>query len=143
MRGPPKAVAVLGGILLLLLILTAVNSTRKGYLTWFIKVPNALILVNGIPVKGWLHSTREGRVMFFTRADADKPVTYDLVFTPSGEKYVAGCGTWVALRLPAIPVGDVNPACLFAGGHGGRNLNKKDRFVSFTADDGAELEAHW
>ena len=142
-KSPLKAAAVVASIALLLLSFAAIDSTRKGYLVWFARIPSAAISINGKPAKGWLHGTRDGQTMFFTRADSDKPVTYDLIFTSGEKNFVVACGTWVAPQLPFIAVGDVNPPCFFVGGHGGRNLNKGERFVSFVTDDGARLEADW
>lgn len=143
MRWLFKAAATFAGIVLAFLGCAMTYSTVKGYTVWFGRVSRAVITAEGKQIRGWLHSTRDGQVMFFTRADSNKPATYDLVFAPGGRNYVIGCGKWVAPRLPFIPVGDVGPPCLFGDGHGGSNLSRAERSVSFVADDGAKLEAHW
>ena len=71
-------------------------------------VNQPVITVDGKQTKGRLHKARDGRVVFFTRNDADRPETYDLVFTDGGNAYVMSCGTWTAPHLPVFPVGDVN-----------------------------------
>jgi hypothetical protein len=59
-------------------------STAKGYTVWFLKIPNAIITVNGAQSKGWLQKANNGGTMFFTRADSIKSETYDVVFAPDG-----------------------------------------------------------
>jgi hypothetical protein len=137
-----RTAALIVGALLVFLAYAMIYSTAKGYTAWFFRIPDAVITVNGTRAKGWLHSASNGRAIFLTRADRAKHETYDLVFGPDGKGLVLSCGNWVAPRLPLIPVGDVNPPCFFEGS-GGHNLTKGLRSVTFEANDGARLEAHW
>ena len=117
-------------------------STAKGYTSWFFRVRHPVITVNGIRSEGWLHRTRDGNGIFLTEHGSGRRVTYDLVFTESGSRYVFSCGTWVAPRWPAIPVGDLNPPCLVLG-YAGHSLKRETNAVSFTTLDGRKLQAHW
>lgn len=128
--------------LLAFAVLALTYSTSKGYTQWFFRVRHAAVMVNGMPSGGWLHRTHDGNGMFFTEHRSDRSVTYDLVFTDSGNSYVFSCGTWVAPRWPAIPVGDVNPPC-FLMGSAGQKLIRGINFVSFTTLDGRKLQADW
>jgi hypothetical protein len=143
MRLSFKIASVVLAFLFAFLAYTMIYSTAKSYTVWFHRFPHAVMTADGRQIKGWLHSTRDHRAFFFTRADSDKPFTYDLAIAPSGSRSVLGCGTWVAPRFPVIPVGDVDPPCLSRGGGGGRNLTTGERSVSFVASDGVRLEAHW
>jgi hypothetical protein len=137
-----RIVALLAGALLIFVALAMVYSTVKGYTAWFFRIPGAIFTVNGARAKGWLHRARNGRAAFFTVAYPTKSETYDLVFGSDGKGQVLGCGTWVAPRLPVIPIGDVIPPC-FLEGTAGRNLTKELRSVAFITKDGAKLEARW
>jgi hypothetical protein len=144
MRRSFKAATTAVALVLAFLAFCLAYSTLKGYTTWFAWIPQAVITADGKSIKGWLHGTRDHRALFFTRADSDRPFTYDLSFAPGGNGAILGCGSWVAPRVPLIPIGDVNPPCLStAGGGGGHNLMRGQRSVSFVANDGVKLEAHW
>lgn len=134
--------AITAGALFVLVVLPGIYSTARGYTVWFFRVSNPVITVDGKQTKGWLHKAHNGRVMFFTRNDGDRPETYDLVFTDNGNGYVLSCGRWIAPRLPVFPVGDVNPPCFFEG-TAGRDLTGGPRSVAFTAADGKRFEARW
>jgi hypothetical protein len=95
-----RTAALLAGALLIFFALAMVYSTAKGYTAWFLRIPDAVITVNGARAKGWLHSSRNGRAIFFTLGDPAKPETYDLIFGPNGKGQVLGCGTWVARGCP-------------------------------------------
>src|SRR5437660_7988915 len=99
MKISARTTAVIAGALLILVVLAMAYSTAKGYTVWFLRIPNAVITVNGAQTKGWLHKANDGSTMFFTRADS-KSETYDLVFARDGNGQVLSCGTWVASRLP-------------------------------------------
>lgn len=135
-------IAVGAGAFLILVVLPGIYSTARGYTVWFFRLSNPIITVDGRQAKGWLHKTHDGRVMFFTRNDGDRPETYDLVFTDNGNGYVLSCGRWIAPRLPVFPVGDVNPPCFFEG-KAGWDLKRAPNSVAFTAVDGKRLEARW
>jgi hypothetical protein len=142
MKLPMRTIAGMAGALLIFVVFAMAYSTAKGYTVWYVKLPISIISVNGKQAKGWLHRATNERSMYFTRADSSKPVTYSLVFVDGGNGYVWSCSTWVAPRLPAIPVGDLNPPC-FLEGSAGRNLTRGPRSIAFTTGDGTRLEAHW
>ncbi len=135
MRISARMTAVIAGTLLILVVLAMAYSTARGYTVWFIKIPHAVITVNGRRTNGWLHEANNGNRIFITRSDSSKPETYDLVFAHDGDGRVLSCGVWVASRLPMIPIGDVNPPCFFEGlaGHG---VTKGPRSLAFTTNDG-------
>jgi len=137
-----RGTAAIAGTLFAFVALAMAYSTAKGYTVWFIKIPHAVVTVNGRQTKGWLHEANKGNTIFFTRADSSKRQTYDLVFAHEGNGRVLSCGEWVASRLPLIAIVDVNPPCFFEGsaGHG---LTKGPRSSAFTTNDGARIEAHW
>lgn len=137
-----KTMAFIAISLLAFAALTLAYSTSKGYTQWFFRVRHAAVTVNGMPSEGWLHRTRDGNGMFLTEHRSGRSATYDLVFTDSGNSYVFSCGTWVAPRWPAIPVGDVNPPC-FLMGSAGHSLIRGINSVSFTTLDGRKLQADW
>jgi hypothetical protein len=141
-RSLEATITVFAGVFLVLVVLPGIYSTAMGYTVWFFKISSPVITVDGKQTKGWLHKARDGRVLFFTRKDADRPETYDLVFTDSGNAYVLSCGTWTAPRLPVLPVGDVNPPCFFKGS-AGQNLTRGPNSVAFISIDGKRLEARW
>jgi hypothetical protein len=117
-------------------------STAKGYTAWFFRVWHPVIRVDGICSDGWLHKTRNGKVIFFTEHSSRRSVTYELVLTDSGNGHVLNCGAWVAPRWPTIPIGDVNTPCAFEG-YAGQDLTGGPNSVSFSTLDGRRLEAHW
>jgi hypothetical protein len=132
----------IAGTLFAFVALAMAYSTAKGYTVWFIKIPHAVITVNGRQTTGWLHEAHNGNTIFFTRSDSSKPETYDLVFANEGNGQVLSCGAWVASRLPLIAIGDVNPPCFFEGS-AGRGLTKGPRSIAFTTNEGARVEARW
>jgi len=134
--------AVTASAFLVLVVLPGIYSTARGYTVWFFKISSPIITVDGKPTKGWLHKTHDGRVVFFTRNDTDRPETYDLVLTDNGNGSVLSCDTWTAPRLPVFPVGDVNPPCFFKGS-AGEGLTRGPNSVAFTSIDGKRLEARW
>ena len=141
-RSVKATITVTASAFLVLVVLPGIYSTAKGYTVWFFQIPSPVLTVDGKQTKGWLHKARDGRVVFFIRNDADRPETYDLVFTNSGNAYVMSCGTWTAPRLPVFPVGEVNPPCFFKGS-AGQNSTRGPNSVAFTAIDGKRLEARW
>ena len=137
-----KTIAFIAISLFALAATVVAYSTWKGYTQWFFRARHAVVTVNGMRSEGWLHQTRNGNGMFLTERSSDRNTTYDLVFTDSGDSYVLSCGTWVAPRWPAIPVGDLNPPC-FLMGSAGHDLTRGTNSVSFTTLDGRKLRADW
>ena len=134
--------AAVAGTLFAFVAFAMAYSTAKGYTVWFIRIPHAVVTVDGRQTTGWLHEANEENTIFFTRADSSKAETYDLVFAHEGNGRVLSCGESVASRLPLIAIGDVNPPCFFEGlaGHG---LTRGPRSIALTTNDGTRIEAHW
>jgi hypothetical protein len=78
---------VAASVFLILIVFPETCSAAKGYTVWFFKMSKPIVTVDGKPIRGWLHKTHDGRVVF-TRNDTDKPETYDLVFTDNGNGQV-------------------------------------------------------
>ena len=142
MKASAKTIAFIAISFFAFAAMALAYSTAKGYTSWFFRVRHAVVTVNGTRSEGWLHRTRDGNVMFLTEHSSGRSATYDLVFTDSGNGYGLSCGTWVAPRWPAIPVGDLNPPC-FLLGSAGHNLTRGTNSVSFTTLDGRKLQADW
>ena len=137
-----KAIAFIAISLFAFAAMALAYSTAKGYTSWFVRVWHPIITVNGIRSEGWLHRTRDGNGIFLTEHNSSRSVTYDLIFTDSGNGFVLSCGAWVAPRWPAIPVGDVSPPCSFLG-YAGHSLTRGTNSVSFTTLEGRKLQADW
>jgi hypothetical protein len=119
------------------------------YTAWYFIVPTAHLTVDGRPVHGWLHRGSHAKVLFLTRQVKGKSESYMVGLRDSRPRLVLSCGAWTAPRLPAFPVGDVNPPCLFASSAADspllpdRNLLVGLDSVEFTADDGSRIKATW
>jgi len=137
-----KAMALIVISLCAVATMALAYSSANGYTSWFFRVRHPVITVNGIRTEGWLHRSRNGNGIFFTEHSSGRSVTYDLVFTASGNGHVLNCGTWVAPRWQAIPTGDLSPPCFFLG-YTGQDLTRGLNSVSFSTLDGRRLEAHW
>jgi len=67
------------------------------------------VTVDGIQ-DGYLHTNWSRTAVMITRTDS-KPSQSYLVWL-SESKFMIYCGDWHAPRLPAFPIGDVNPPCM-------------------------------
>ena len=141
-KASAKAIAIIAISLFAFALMALAYSTARGYTSWFFRVWHPVITVNGIRSEGWLQKTRDGNRIFLTEHSSGQSVTYDLVFTDSGNGHVLSCGAWVAPRWPAILIGDVNPPCFFLG-YAGHGLTRGTNSVSFTTLDGRKLQVDW
>jgi hypothetical protein len=122
------------------------------YAVWYFVVPSARLTVDGRPAQGWLHRSSHRGTLFLTRRDRRKAESYMIWIPHDRQGSVVSCGHWTAPRLPAFPIGDVNPPCwtIVASEDpspkpslAARNLAAGINFVEFTADDGSRLRASW
>jgi hypothetical protein len=65
MKSTAKTTALIAGALLIFAVLAIGYSTAKGYTVWFLKIPNAVITVNGTQTKGLLHQANNRGVNVF------------------------------------------------------------------------------
>lgn len=146
------ALRVVGVLTLVLLGLVVAHSIFSPYVAWYFVVPAARLTVNGRAASGSLHRGRSGETLFVTRRDKKQAESYMVSAPHDGRGIVWNCGTWTAPRIPAFPIGDVNPPCLFGAIVEGsdsrarvppRDLTTGNGFVEFTADDGSRIRASW
>jgi len=140
-------------ILLLLVFAIAIgHEIFSSYTTWYFRVPNVRLTVDGKEVQGWLHRGNHGQNMFLTRRDKVKAESYLISLPRDNQRMVWSCGDWTAPRFPVFPIGDVNPPCwTFSIGESSaptptpppRNIAVGTSFVEFTADDGKRIKASW
>jgi hypothetical protein len=123
-------------------------STVHGYTTWWFK-SGGYVAVDGVR-SGYLHSNFEHSAVIVTRADSSPSQSY--LIGLSGRKSLIHCGEWHAPRLPAFPIGDVNPPCSFFSN--GSDMPKADNavfstlvvrpgFVEFYTSQGRKVTASW
>jgi len=103
-----KTAAIL--ILVLLGILITVDIFSP-YAAWYFVVPSARLTVDGRPDQGWLHRGNHRESLFLTRRDRGKAESYLIWIPKDRQESVLSCGHWTAPRLPAFPIGDLNPPC--------------------------------
>jgi hypothetical protein len=144
MKGPTRFAFTLVGFAIFVVAGSFAYSTARGYTSWYFRVPLSEMTVDGKTASGWLHRGNEWQVLFVTRNDAMQPESYMIVI-PQGA--VSSCANWVASRLPAFPIGDVNPPCVILGRIAPegppRNLVSGPNFVEFTADDYSRVKLSW
>jgi len=138
------------GILIFALLL-AVGlgySTAHGYMTWWF-TSSGQVTVDGAP-SGFLHANWQHSAVIVTRTDLRPSQSY--LVGLSGRKSLIHCGDWRAPRLPAFPIGDVNPPCSFFSN--GSELPVADNavlstltarrgFVEFQTEHGKKVTASW
>jgi len=93
----------------LLSVLGLWYSTAHGYTTWWFS-SNSQVTVDGVR-SGFLDANREHSAVIITRTDLRPSQSY--LVGLSGRKSVTHCRDWQAPRLPAFPIGDVDPPCSF------------------------------
>jgi len=123
-------------------------STAHGYMTWWFS-SSSKVAVDGVR-NGFLHVNREHSAVIITRTDLHPSQSY--LVGLSGRKTLIHCGDWQAPRLPAFPIGDVNPPCSFFSN--GSDLPVADKavfstltarpgFVEFQTARGKKVTASW
>lgn len=149
MRRGVKIAAI--SILVLLGIVITVDIFSP-YTVWYFVVPSARLTVDGRPERGWVHRGKHRESLFLTRGDRGKTESYMICIPKDRQGYVLSCGHWTAPRLPAFPIGDLNPPCWTIVASEDptpkpslpvRNLAAGTAFVEFTADDGSRVKASW
>lgn len=126
--------AVLVSILAGLVLASAILSP---YTTWYFLVPNATLTVDGRLTKGWRHRGNHGRTEFLTRINSTGRESYIIWIPGDGRGTVHKCADWTSPRIPAFPIGDVNPPCSWNSSLVSRRLVIGPRSLEFTAEDGA------
>jgi hypothetical protein len=124
-----KVFKAIGGVLVFLVILITfalAYSTKNGFTTWWFWSGGS-VTVDGVR-SGYLHRSWDRAAVIITRTDS-KPSQSYLVWVP-GKKFLIHCGEWHAPRLPAFPIGDVNPPCSVLSN--GSNMPTADNPVDST-----------
>jgi len=140
--------AGVGLFLFALLFASLWYSTAHGYMTWWFS-SSSQVAVDGVR-SGFLHVNSEHSAVIITRTDLRPSQSY--LVGLSGRKSVTHCGNWEAPRLPAFPIGDVNPPCSFFSN--GSDLPVADNavlstltarlgFVEFKTEHGKKVTASW
>src|SRR5205085_6957978 len=93
--------------LALVLAVTLTYSTARGYTSWWFGL-SGRVTVDGVP-NGYMHRIAMNSAVIITRTDLSPRQSY--LVGLSGKKSLIHCGEWHAPRLPAFPIGDVNPPC--------------------------------
>jgi hypothetical protein len=88
------------------LAVSLIYSTANGYTVWYWRNFHAEILVDGHPVLGYIHQSRN-RVLL-TRRDSAKPHSY---FLNLEQYYALDCDSWPAPSFFVVPLGHVNHPC--------------------------------
>jgi hypothetical protein len=119
-------------------------STSHGYMTWWF-TSSSQVAVDGVR-SGFLHVNWGRSAVIITRTDLRPSESY--LVGLSGKKFVTHCGDWQAPRLPAFPIGDTNPPCLFVDLPAADNavsstLTARQGFVEFQTEHGKRVTASW
>jgi len=123
-------------------------STAHGYMTWWFSA-SSQVAVDGVR-RGFLHINRDHSGVIITRTDLRPSQSY--LVGLSGKKSLTHCGDWQAPRLPAFPIGDVNPPCSFftngsdlpvADNAVLSTLTARPGFVEFQTEHGKRVTASW
>jgi hypothetical protein len=123
-------------------------STAHGYMTWWFS-SSSQVVVDGVR-SGFLHVNRDHSRVIITRTDLRPSQSY--LVGLSDKKSLTHCGNWQAPRLPAFPIGDVNPPCSFfsdgsdlplADNAELSTLTARPGFVEFQTEHGKRVTASW
>lgn len=104
--------------------------------------------VNGVR-SGYAHRNRENSAAIVTRVDVYPNQSY-LIWL-GDNKHLTHCGQWHAPRLPAFPIGVVNPPFLLRGDSSMSNaddgvastLMTRPEFIEFYTVKGRKVTASW
>jgi len=135
---------VLTGIVLVLV--SVIYSTVKGYTTWYFRV-NGNVTVDGHKTSGYMHANTARTILLLTRTDGTNPETYQILL--SYGKGINDCGGWNPPRFFPIAIGDVDPPCLIVDPAKvidaplARTLVHERRSVQFSTASGKKVKAEW
>jgi hypothetical protein len=150
-RGAKLALKVVGLLLFAFVLLIAAGltySTSHGYMGWWFCSRGA-VAVDGSR-HGYMHINKQHSAVIITRTDSNPRQSYLAVL--SGRKWMIHCGGWHAPRLPAFPIGDVNPPCSIftnaaelptADNPIVDTLKAEPRWVEFQTVQGRWVSASW
>jgi hypothetical protein len=108
MKALAKGACVSLFVLAILVAILLTYSTSRGYTQWWL-MSGGNVMINGVR-GGYLHTNPSHSVVMITRTDLRRHQSYMVQF--SGSRFMIYCGDWHAPRIPAFPIGDVNPPCM-------------------------------
>jgi len=135
-------------VLALLVAVPLTYSTARGYTEWWL-MSGGYVAVDGVR-HGYLHRNWSRSAVIITRTDLEARQSYLIQLTRS--KSWTYCGDWHAPRLPAFPIGDVNPPCMGfdnEGEHQGGDyplsstFSSRPGFVEFSTVRGKRVTVSW
>jgi len=147
MKNAAKVTAV---IVAVFVGLPLVYSIFSPHFSWYFRVWDARLTVDGRPVEGWLHQGGREQILFVTRSSGQGSETYRVWL--GGHPYVSDCGDWISPRFPIFVTGDINPPCFWADADENgeirhppprRIIISRPNSVEFTADDGSRVAVSW
>ncbi len=136
---------------LLVLAIPVTYSTARSYTQWWL-MSGGHVAVDGVR-SGYLHKNWSHSAVMITRTDSKRDQSY-LVWI-SGTEFsqpMIYCGDWHAPRLPAFPIGDVNPPCMGFLDDPDQpdtdrplalTLTARPGFVEFSTVQGKKVRATW
>lgn len=150
MKALAKGVCVSLFVLAILLAIPVAYSTARGYTQWWL-MSGGHVAVDGVR-SGYLHTNWSRSAVMITRTDSKRGQSY--LVRISGEEFsqpMIYCGNWYAPRLPAFPIGDVNPPCMGfmdsdppdADRPLRSTLTARPGFVEFSTVQGKKVTATW
>jgi hypothetical protein len=151
MKTLAKRVCVSLLVLAALLAVPVTYSTARGYTEWWL-MSGGHVTVDGVR-GGYLHTNWSRSAVMITRTDSKRGQSY--LVRVSGEDFSQSmiyCGDWHAPRLPAFPIGDVNPPCMGllddpdppgADRPVTSTLTVRPGFVEFMTVQGRKVSATW
>jgi hypothetical protein len=127
-------------------------STARGHTQWWL-ISGGRVAVDGVR-GGYLHTSWSRPFVVITRTDSTRAQSYLVRLSGSAEfsEGITYCNNWHAPRLPAFPMGDVNPPCTGflddpdtpdADRPLSKTLTARPGFVEFTTVRGKEVTAKW
>ena len=150
-RRAKLALKVVGLLLFVFALLIAAGltySTVHGYIRWWFWSSGS-VAVDGSR-DGYIHINKQHSAVIITRTDSNPHQSYLVAL--SGRKWMIHCGEWHAPRIPAFPIGDVNPPCsIFSNGAElptadnpiVDTLKAGPRSVEFQTMQGRRVSAFW
>ena len=135
-------------VLTLLVAAPLTYSTARGYTEWWL-MSGGHVAVDGVR-EGYLHRNWSRSAVIVTRTDLATRQSY--LIQLNGSKFLTYCGDWHAPRLPAFPIGDVNPPCMGFDNEAehqegdyplSSTLSSRPGFVEFSTVRGKRVTVSW